>query len=150
MERPTAPVVAQVSFAGQDDLNRLAGELDVWQVDHAMRRATLLLTPAQLQQLRSTGRPLTVDAAATARLAWPTSTVSSPLPERIPNFPCYRTVEETYTSLAQLAEAAPDLVQPVSLGQSWQSVQTSGGAGYPIEGVILTNQALPGTKPILF
>ncbi len=151
LERPAAPVVAQVSFADQDDLNHLAGELDVWQVDHGARRATMLLSPAQFQRLRAEGRQVTVDAPATARLdAWPVQAAAQPSAGGIPSFPCYRTVEESYASLAQLAADAPDLVQPVTIGQSWQSVTTGGGAGYPIEGVVLTNRALPGPKPVFF
>jgi len=151
LERPTAPVVAQVSFVDQDDFNRLAGELDVWQVDHGARRATMLLSPAQFQRLRAEGRLVTVDATATARLdAWPVQAAAQPAEGGIPSFPCYRTVEETYATLAQLAADHPDLVQPVTIGQSWQSVTTSGGAGYPIEGVVLTNQALSGPKPVFF
>ena len=147
----SAAVVAQVSFANQDDLNRMAGALDIWQVDHATRRATMLLTPVQVQRLRAEGRSVTVDAQATARLAtWPVQAAAQPAEGGIPSFPCYRTVEETYASLATLATDFPDLVQPITIGQSWQSVTTSGSDGYPIEGVILTNQATPGPKPVFF
>jgi len=147
----SAAVVAQVSFANQDDLNRMAGDLDVWQVDHGTRRATMLLMPTQVQRLRAEGRTVTVDVQATARLAaWPVQAAAQPAEGGIPSFPCYRTVEETYATLAQLAADHPDLVQPVTIGQSWQSVTTSGGAGYPIEGVVLTSQALPGPKPVFF
>ena len=151
LAQPAAPVVAQVSFAGQDDLNRLAGELDVWQIDPSLQRATMLLAPTQIQHLRREGRAVTVDVPATAQLAnWRAQATAQPHAQGIPGFPCYRTVEETYASLAQLVAAAPGLVQPVAVGQSWRSVQTSGSAGYPIEGVILANQALPGTKPVFF
>ncbi len=145
----SADVVAQVSFANQDDLNRMASELDIWQVDHGARRATMLLTPAQVQRLRAEGRSVTVDVQATARLAaWPVQVAAQPAEGGIPSFPCYRTVEETYASLAQLAADHPDLVQRVTIGQSWQYSTTNGSGGYPIKGVVLTNQALPGPKPI--
>lgn len=147
----SAAVVAQVSFANQDDLNRMAGELDIWHVDHDARQVTALLTPAQLRRLRDEGRRVTVDAPATTQVtAWQVQAAASPTADGIPSFPCYRTVEESYAGLVQLAADYPDLVRPVTIGQSWQYVTTGGSAGYPIEGVILTNQATSGPKPVFF
>ncbi len=151
LEHPAVPVVAQVSFANQDDLNRMAGDLDIWQVDHGARWATMLLTPVQVQRLRAEGRSVTVDVQATARLAArPVQAAAQPAEGGIPSFPCYRTVEETYADLAQLAADHPDLVQPVTIGQSWQYSMTNGSAGYPIAGVVLSSKALSGPKPVFF
>ena len=37
----------------------------------------------------------------------------------IPDYPCYRTVEETYADLADLAAAYPDLASWNDIGDSW-------------------------------
>ncbi|MEZ4615683.1 MAG: hypothetical protein R2867_09240 [Caldilineaceae bacterium] len=45
----------------------------------------------------------------------------------IPGFPCYRTVEETYADLQDLATSHPTLARWVDIGDSWDK-STAGGA----------------------
>ena len=65
---------------------------------------------------------------------------------RIPGYPCYRTVEETYTELSQLAAAHPELASWIDIGDSWTKVATGGAAGYDLFALVLTNKAKPGPK----
>jgi|GEM_PF-1062799 len=71
----------------------------------------------------------------------------------IPGFACYRTVEETYTDMAQLPVAYPDLVQQVDIGDSWNKVNSDDADGHDIYALILTDQryTIPGSdsKPAL-
>ncbi len=144
-------VVVQVSFTDQDDLQRLVAQFDVWRVDHTTKQATLWVTKRELQRLQTQARQITVDQKATSDLLAAQTTVqTSANTGGIPGYACYRTVEETYASMAQLAQEFPTLVREAVLGESWEFQRSSGAAGYKIPGVVLTNQATPGPKPVFF
>jgi carboxypeptidase T len=148
---PQDGVVAQLSFVDQADLQRLVVRYDVWHVNHAARAVTVWLTPAELRQVQAQSRSVVVDQAATDDFYAAQAAVNSAQNSSgIPGYTCYRTVEETHAAMAQLAADHPTLVRPVSLGKSWAWTNSSGGAGYTIPGVVLTNQAITETKPIFF
>ena len=52
---PDSAVVARVYFADRADLDRLAAQLDVWQVKHAEGYLLALLSPAQYDMLAQAG-----------------------------------------------------------------------------------------------
>lgn len=151
---PPAPqdgVVARLSFADPADLQRLAAYYDVWSVDHRAREATVWLTAAQLRQVQAQSRRVYIDQAATDEIYAAQRAASAAQNQGgIPGYGCYRTVEETFAAMAQLAADYPTLVRQVTLGQSWTWVNSGGSAGYTIPGIVLTNQAITGTKPIFF
>jgi hypothetical protein len=132
---PAGSVVA-ITFRDQADANRLAAHLDVWEVDHQAHTLVAYVTPNELATLRQEG--------------YAVATVEAPKAASIPNFACYRTVEETYADLAQLANDAPDLARWIDIGDSWLKVQSEGTDGYDLRALVLTNRALPGPKPRLF
>ncbi len=136
-QQEPAAMVVEITFADQADATRLAGRLDVWEVNHRTHKLVAYVTFDELQGLESAGYALRrlPDASGAAS---------------VPNFACYRTVEETYHDLQQLAVAAPELAQWVDIGDTWQKVQTGGAEGYDLNVLVLTNQALPGPKPRLF
>lgn len=143
---PGEPLVARVFFTGQADLNRLATRLDVWEVDHTAGYLVALLSPDQYAGLQQAGYRVEIDTEQTARL----DRLNQPLPGQvsgIPGFPCYRTVEETYASLAQLAVDHPDLAQWIDIGDSWEKVTPAGQPGYDLHTLVLTNISIPGPKP---
>lgn len=147
---PTRGVVAQVPFTDPADVSRLAARYDVWHVDYRAGEATIWLTPAQMAMLRAAGHALVVDRQATDALERATTAIAAASDGAgIPGFSCYRTVEESYASLAQLATDFPDLVRSVTLGESWQRVH-SASSGYELRGIVLTNQKIAGPKPIFF
>lgn len=146
-----AGVVARLSFADPADLQRLVTRYDVWQVDHDTRMVTVWLTAAELRVVQTQSRRVIIDQAATDNTRAAQAAVQATQSvSGIPGYPCYRTVEETYAALTQLAAAYPTLVREVTLGQSWAWVNSGGSAGYPIPGLVLTNQAISGPKPIFF
>jgi len=143
------PVVARVYFASLADLNQLATRLDVWEVHHAAGYLVALLRPGETTALRQAGYRVEIEAEKTADLGRP----HEPIPGQvsgIPGFPCYRTVEETYASLAQLAVDHPELAEWIDIGDSWEKVTPGGLAGYDLHTLVLTNQNIPGPKPILY
>lgn len=151
---PAAPqdgVVVQLSFVDQADLQRLAVRYDVWRVDHAARAVTVWLTPAELRQVQAQSRRVVVDQAATDDFYAAQATVNAAQSSSgIPGFTCYRTVEETHATMAQLVADHPTLVRPVILGKSWAATSSGGSAGYPISGIVLSNQTITETKPVFF
>lgn len=68
----------------------------------------------------------------------------------IPNFACYRTVEETAGTMATLAAEHPELVEIVDIGDSWDKVTPGGADGYDLQVAVLTNQSIVGPKPRFF
>ena len=68
--------------------------------------------------------------------------------ESIPSFPCYETVEETFTAAAALVTQKPRLASWIDIGDSWQ--KTNGLGGYDLRVLKLTNSKVAGPKPKLF
>ena len=66
----------------------------------------------------------------------------------IPNYPCYRTVEETFATAESIVENNPTLAGWVDVGDSW--LKTAGKAGYDMRVLVLTNANVSGSKPKMF
>lgn len=144
----TWPAVARVFFADRQDLDRLAGQLDIWQVHHAESYLVVLLQPDQYLGLLAAGCRIEIDEARTAELNRPRSR----LPDQtngIPGYPCYRTVEETYATAQAIVAAHPNLATWLDIGDSWEKTQNPLN-GYNLQVLRLTNSAIPGPKPKLF
>jgi carboxypeptidase T len=69
-------------------------------------------------------------------------------PATIPGFPCYETVEETFSQAEAFATSKPNLATWVDVGDSWE--KTVGLGGFDIKVLKLTNSAIAGNKPKLF
>ena len=144
VERPS---VVRIYFADRAELDALAGENAPWEVHHDRGYAVFEVGgQAQIDELRNIGYRVEIDHALTARFNAP-----APLDiglAGIPGFPCYRTVEETYASAAALAANHPTLATWSDIGNSWEELID--GTGYDINVLRLTNQSIPGPKPVMF
>ena len=141
--------MARVYFGQRAILDRLASRLDIWEANHSEGYLLALLGPQEYAELAQQGLRVEVDAAKTALLeqrlqAGPGQTAG------IPGFPCYRTVEETNTSLASLASAHPDLAVWKPIGDSWDRATPGGSKGYPLSVLVLTKRSIAGPKPRFF
>jgi len=67
--------------------------------------------------------------------------------ERIPSYPCYATVEETFAAAAAIATEHPGLATWTDIGDSWE--KGAGLGGYDIMVLALTNSGVVGDKPKL-
>jgi len=143
------PVVAQIFFPDQETLNRLARELDIWEVDHEAGRLLALLHPDQQVALLRAGYRMEIDEQRTAMLGRPLR-ASADQATGIPGYPCYRTVEETYASMAELAHNHPGLASWVDIGDSWDKITPGGPDGYDIYALVLTNENRSAPKAKLF
>jgi len=133
-------VVARVYYRDQDDLNRLAGLLDIWEVHHAEGYLVAMLPGSRYEQLAAEGYVLVVDEEKTALLGRRNELLPGQV-NGIPGYECYRTVEETYASLGQMESNHPDLVEIIDIGDSWDKTWDGGPAGYDLLAVKLTNEA---------
>lgn len=151
-------VVAYIYFEGRDQLAYLSNTVDVWEeAISGQDFVTARLYPDQLAALRQAGYRVEISDGLTTDLR------RAPLPfghahdhedevapadlHTISGYACYRTVEETYTSLTQLVTNHPTLATLTDIGDSWDKITPGGNAGYDIYALKLTNSAIPGPKP---
>lgn len=59
----------------------------------------------------------------------------------IPGYACYRTVEETYSTMDLLARNRPTLASVVDIGPTWTYAKSNGTQGYRMRVLRLTNSA---------
>ncbi|APR85592.1 peptidase M14, carboxypeptidase A [Minicystis rosea] len=146
---PAAPeevIFAHVYYKGEADLRRMTeGSLDL--LEHADRKAGwvgALLDQAQYDDLRAQGYRVDIVRRETI------------VPRRegraagIPDYPCYRTVEETFASMKALAADYPSLAKVIDVGDSYDKATPGGAAGYDMLVLRLTNSAVAGPKPAFF
>ena len=141
VQAPAEPVVIRLTVKDRAELDQVAWALDIWQVHYDKGYAIVAVDPQQYQWLSSLGYRLEIDAVRTEKLRHPLS---------IPGYPCYRTVEETYAALQQLATDHPTLAALLDIGNSWDKATPGGNPGYDVLRLRITNQAIPGPKPTFF
>jgi hypothetical protein len=144
-----APVVAVIYFTDRAELDQLASELDIWQVYHDQGYLLALLSPEKFASLQSAGYRMEIDEEKTALINKPNEMLPGQI-TGIPGYPCYRTVEETYSSLSNLAFMNPTLADWIDIGDSWEKATSGGLPGYDIYSLVLTNESIPGPKPTFF
>jgi carboxypeptidase T len=136
----TVPDTATVQF--------LQDNFDVWlarPLDDGRGALDIAVTAAERAELARLGFRFTPNAALSATLRVDRSATA---PSGIAGFSCYRTVEETFGALEQLAANYPTLARTVDIGASY--LQSIGAGGYPIKALIIENTALaPANKPTL-
>lgn len=141
-------MLVHVYYETQARLDRLVTELDVLEhADHREGYVAALVEPDDYERLVAEGLRVEVQQE-------PTSILQRMLDaggfRSIPSYACYRTVEETNTTMATLATDHADLVQLVDLGDSWDKVTPGGAAGYDLQGMVVTNETIAGPKPRFF
>lgn len=143
-------MLARVPFKSQEDLNQLAGRLDLTAVvDRTRRTVEAVLSPEEYAALVREGRRVEVLEEQTRVLNEPRGELGTQA-TGIPGYPCYRTVSETYTSMVQLATTYPGLASWNDFGDSWDKVSAGGPVGDDLRVLVLTNKSRPGPKPRFF
>lgn len=141
-------VVVRIYFRNQADANQLAERYDVWQIKPGTPPYIVAyLSTADIARLKAQGYRVEIDQDKTTQVVQPRLSASSQQ-SGIPGYACYRTVEETYSSLATLATAHPQLATWTDIGNSWQKETQGANAGHDIYALKLTNSAIPGPKPV--
>ena len=149
-EQAPRTLVARVYYRDRADLNALATDYDALEkVDRQAGFVVLALTPEDATALKERGYRVELDEEATVAVNAPRVRLEE-RPLGIISYECYRTVEESYASLAQLAHAHPDIASWVDIGDSWDKITRLGPPGYDLFALVLTNKARPGPKPRFF
>lgn len=141
-------MLVHVYYETPERLERLVTELDV--LEHANHRegyVAALVEPDDYERLVAEGLRVEVQDEPTSILQ---RLLGAGGFRSIPSYACYRTVEETTTTMTTLASDYPDLVQLVDIGDSWDKVTPGGAAGYDLQGVVVTNETIAGPKPRFF
>lgn len=152
-EEQEASTVVRLIYRSHEELDDLLSELDVFEESCGANCIVALVSPEEYQRLIDEGRQVEMDDARTAQLASDTTQVRQAFAadaqaiNTIPGYACYRTVEETYSSLATLATANPQIATWTDIGDSWEKVTPGGAAGYDTFVLKLTNSAIAGPKP---
>ena len=145
----SSPLLARVYFIDQATLNQLAKSLDIWEVNHKVGYILVYLNTEQYQQLVSRGFQVDIIQERIAGIRDKANLIPGQT-TGIPGFPCYQTVEETYSNLGNLALSYPDLAEWLDIGDSWEKRSTSSNSGHDLHTLVLTNKSLPGPKPRFF
>ena len=143
------PRRAQVYFESKAQLNELAAQLDIWEVNQAEGYFVTRLNPRTLHDLQAAGLRIELEPEMTHRL-YLSLQMAPGQRAGIPGYACYRTVEETNSDLAALAAAHPDLATWTDVGDSWEKATPGGADGYDLNALVITNHNTPGPKPKFF
>jgi len=147
-----SPVVAQVYYFNTESLTKIATYLDIWEVNHVAGYLVAMISPEQYASLQQEGYRIVIDQEKTDLLYQ----LNIPLPgqsvDSIPGYPCYRTVEEDYSSMQDIATNFPGIAELIDIGDSWDKLTDGGPVGYEIYALRLSNESF-GTiddKPTFF
>ena len=119
--------VVRVPYASQTELEALASVLDIWEVHADEGYVVAYARFWAYRWLLAEGYD--VEPAPAYQFA----------PTTIPDYPCYRTIDEINAQLETWVAAYPELVKLEEIGTSYE--------GSPLHAVRLTNQATAGPKP---
>jgi len=142
-----ASSVVVIRYRTQAELQQLGDRFQHVHVDRRARTVRADATGRDIAQLRALGLSVTIDRDATLALRRSESAIArSGLGTRsISGYSCYRTVEETYTTLNQLTANKPALASVSNIGSSW--LKTRGSGGYDLKVLRLTNSATNASRP---
>jgi carboxypeptidase T len=142
-------LVVRIYYSDPAELAALRRSIDVWAVYPDRGYVDAQVGAVEYLTLLTQGYRIEIDQARTTQLNLPAQRLPGQI-EGIPGYACYRTVEETFTTAQNIANAHPDLAQWVDIGDSWEKLTAGGDPGYDLMVLKLTNQAVPGPKPKFF
>lgn len=138
--------VARVYYDQQAELRELA-RYDIWENNRSAGYVLIALDQYTFDYLAQQGFRLERDGEHTAELHQSPAALPNQV-AGIPGYPCYRTVEETFATAADIVAAYPDLATWSDVGDSWE--KTAGLGGYDMQVLRLTNANVAGPKPKFF
>jgi carboxypeptidase T len=146
----TSPVHAEdwavdAHWQTPSDLARIAPYFQHLKVDRKNHTVSLIADDAQLALLDDMAVDYRIDMATTANMRIYYAQAFNPT-RSIPGFACYRTVEETYATMDQLAAAHPSLAQVIDIGPTWARTQNA-AQGYRMRVMRIGNTATDATIP---
>ncbi|HVI26474.1 MAG TPA: M14 family zinc carboxypeptidase [Xanthomonadaceae bacterium] len=160
-DEDAALAVVTVHYRDRAELQQAAARFQHMLVDERARTARAEASYGDVLALRRLGLRVDIDRAASRRLQQadqalraafaarrsgrPAQALAARPAESIPRYACYRTVEETYATMDQLAAAHPTLAKVVDIGPTW--LASRGAGGYRMRALQLTNAATDARLP---
>ena len=139
-------IVVKIFFTNRETLNYLAQTLDIWEINHTEKFLIAGISQVRFDYLLIAGYRMEIDQEKTEKLNAPQILIKDQN-TGIPGYPCYRTVEETYRDMEQIASEYPNLAVWKDIGDSWQKVNTGDEFGYDLQVLIIKNQYSILSKP---
>lgn len=145
------PWVILAHYQNKQDVLDMKNDYDLWKLDEKNKTVLMMIHhQADYQALMDQGFHLEFQDALMQQ--------QDELQEKsfmgiktIDNFPCYRTVDETFTAMNAMNSNYPNLVELVDIGDSWHKLTPGGEAGYDMQVVKITNETNGiNNKPILY
>jgi len=135
--------VIEVHYADRAGLQRAATHFQHVIVDRERKVFRVDTSDSGIAVLQREGLAVTIDTAATAKLrAFHQQAKAAALLgngiDSIPGFECYRTVEETYQTMDQLAADHPGIAAVDEIGPSWLNTPPN-DTGYEMRAMRITN-----------
>ncbi len=141
--------VVRVYFTTRQEVADIAAWVEPWEVNYKDGYLVVGVSQAGYKRLLAGGYRVEIDHDYTASVNQPLEYLPMQV-NGIPGYPCYRTVEETFATAADIAANYPALAEWIDIGDSWEKVTPGGNAGYDMMVLRLTNEAITIEKPKLF
>ncbi|MFC1996831.1 M14 family metallopeptidase [Chloroflexota bacterium] len=141
--------VVRVYFESLQQVTEIATWMEPWEVVYEEGYLILGVSQADYQRLITQGFQIEIDHKYTERVNHAQEFLANQV-TGIPGYPCYRTVEETYTTGQRIAANYPSLAEWIDIGDSWDMISLGGAPGYDLMLLKLTNLAITGDKPKVF
>lgn len=144
-------VVISAHYANRAELQKIASHFQHLLINEKTHTIRVEATHDDMMALRRIGVNAQIDDAATQRMrasdaALSMASKSGVESQSISGYPCYRTVDETYATMNQLASAHPSLARVVDIGPTWLESRQA-GAGHRMRVLRLTNAATDAKYP---
>jgi hypothetical protein len=117
--------VVRAYYTDRQMVDDLAAWLEPWEVHHDEGYLVVGVTQAEYDLMLAAGFRLETDERRTSELNRPAEMLPGQA-SGIPGYPCYRTVEETFSTAAAIAASHPELATWLDVGDSWEK-STAGG-----------------------
>lgn len=136
-----------VQYRDRAQLQSLASRFQHMIVDRAAKTVRTEASALDIAQLQRMGLRVEIDQTSTDRIrSAETAMANRQFGTRsIAGYACYRTVEETYTTIDQLVASKPALASVSNIGPTWLKANSAGG--YDMKVLRLTNSATNTLRP---
>ncbi len=145
------PWIVLTHYQDKDDVLAMKPFYDLWKIDEKNQTVLMVVeNTAAYQDLLSRGFSLEIHPELMKQQAM-LQDKSFMGVKTINNFPCYRTVTETFAAMNDMQTNYPNLVTLVDIGDSWHKANAGGDPGHDMQVVKITNAAVVDpNKPILY
>ncbi len=135
------------TYEKPEQLQAIASQFQHLIVDRKARTVRTEADDEAIAGLRAAGFVVSIDAAASAKLqAFDRAMRTGAGLKSIPGYACYRTVEETQTTMNQIAAQKPNLADIVDIGPSWERTRNAAN-GYTMKVLRLGNKGTDTALP---